>query len=195
VVQPNRGQFRESRMNLAALMLLIAGAGLGFWLVLNDLKEMLFLSGPGNTEPSWSKWDPPGLVLLVFTVGGMSLVGVPLLLWTARHRVWHAGRLLWFIQGTASWLLWPPMVYQRTAEGSLKGGLTACYYYGTPAMALYVTIALLAGGYLSRGRRRRIRRSWQEQVGLVLGLLWACTGLYMISLYYKSDFGPHFGLK
>ena len=104
MVQPNRGQFRESRMNLAALMLLIAGAGLGLWLVLNDLKEMLFLSGPGNTDPSWSKWDPPVLALIVFTVGGMSLVGVPL-------------------------------------------------------------------------------------------LLWACTGLYMISLYYKSDIGSNFGLK
>jgi hypothetical protein len=125
--------------------------------------------------------------LLVYCGGGISLFGVPLLLWTARHRAWHAERLLWFIQGTASWLLWPPIVYRRTIEGSLKG-ISACYYYGTPVMALYVVIALLAGGHFSRSRRRRMLRSWQETVGLFLGLAWACTGLYMISLYYRQDF-------
>ncbi len=189
MIRESRQPLRESRMPLGALMLLIAGAAFGFWMALEELKEMLPPKGPQPGEPSWTAWDQPILLLLVFAVGGMSLVGVPLLLLTARHRTWHAGRLLWFIQGTASWLLWPPMLYPRTVDGSLKGGMGVCYYYGTPVMALYVTIGLLAGGYLSRGRRRRIRRSWQEQVGLGLGLLWACTGLYMISLIYKADFG------
>jgi len=174
-------------MNVGALMLLIAGAALGLWLALPELKEMLPPNSPAAGDLAYGRWDQPVLLLLVFVIGGMSLVGVPLLLWTARHQVWHAGRMLWFIQGTATWLLWPPMIYRRTVEGSLKG-ITTCYYYGTPPMALYVTIGLLAGGYLNRSRRRRIRLSWQERVGLVLGLVWACTGLYMISLYYRNDF-------
>ena len=62
-----------------------------------------------------------------------------------------------------------------------------CFFYGTPPMALYVTLALLAGGHLTRSRRRRMRRSWQETFGLLLGLAWACTGLYIISLFYRQD--------
>ncbi|MGO9467557.1 MAG: hypothetical protein ACLQIB_17655 [Isosphaeraceae bacterium] len=185
--QGPRQRRRESRMNLGSLMVLIAGAALGLWMALPDLREMLPPNSPAANDMAWGTWDQPIVLLLIYAVGGMSLVGVPLLLWTARGRIWQAGRLLWFIQGTATWLLWPPMIYRRTVEGSLKG-MAACYYHGTPAMALYVTIALLAGGYLRRSRRRRIRLSWQEQVGLLLGLVWACTGLYMISLYYRSDF-------
>jgi hypothetical protein len=63
-----------------------------------------------------------------------------------------------------------------------------CYFYGTPPMALYVTLGLLAGGHLRRSRRQRLVRSWQENFGLVLGLMWACTGLYVISLFYRQDF-------
>jgi hypothetical protein len=54
-------------------------------------------------------------------------------------------------------------------------------------MAVYVTLSLLASGHLRRSRRRRIYRSWQETFGLLLGLLWACTGLYVISMFYRSD--------
>jgi hypothetical protein len=74
------------------------------------------------------------------------------------------------------------MVMQE--PGSISG---ACYYYGTPLMAVYVTLALLAGGRLKRSRRRRILRSWQETFGLLLGLAWACTGLYLIALIYRND--------
>ncbi len=104
-------------------------------MALLDLKEMLPPNSPTENDMAYGRWDQPVLLLLVFMVGGMSFVGVPLLLWTARGQVWHAGRLLWFIQGTATWLLWPPMIYRRTVEGSLKG-MAACYYYGTPAMGL-----------------------------------------------------------
>ena len=51
-----------------------------------------------------------------------------------------------------------------------------------------MTFALLAGGSFRRSGRRRIRRSWQEIFGLLLGLLWACTGLYLIALFYVDDF-------
>jgi hypothetical protein len=55
-------------------------------------------------------------------------------------------------------------------------------------MALYVTIALHAGGWLPLRRRRRHRpRSWTETFGLLLGLLWACTGLYVLGLIYHDD--------
>jgi hypothetical protein len=54
-------------------------------------------------------------------------------------------------------------------------------------MALYVTISLLAGGWLRPRRLRRVRRSWTETFGLLLGLLWACTGLYVLVLLYRQD--------
>jgi hypothetical protein len=75
------------------------------------------------------------------------------------------------------------------------GSATICFAYGTPLMALYVTIALLLGGGFRRRRRRRLfqgravrQRSWMETFGLVLGLLWAGTGLYVLALIYFDDF-------
>jgi hypothetical protein len=55
-------------------------------------------------------------------------------------------------------------------------------------MAVYVTAALLAGGWLGKRRRRRLRRSWREQFGLLLGLCWACTGFYVLYVLYREDF-------
>ena len=63
-----------------------------------------------------------------------------------------------------------------------------CFFYGTPLMAVYVTLALLAGGSFRRARRRRLRRSWQETFRLLLGLVWACTGFYFITTFYRNDF-------
>jgi hypothetical protein len=125
-------------------------------------------------------------------LGGLSLVGPPLLLRARFHRRarFRAGEVLWFCQGTAAWLLWPPVIV-RHAQAKLSDPpemAAACYIYGTPLMALYVTIALLAGGWLPLRRRRRRRpRSFTETFGLLLGLLWACTGLYVLGLIYKND--------
>jgi hypothetical protein len=54
-------------------------------------------------------------------------------------------------------------------------------------MGLYVTLALLVGGWFSRRGRRRLQRNGREQIGLVLSCLWACTGLYLLSLLYWID--------
>ena len=62
-----------------------------------------------------------------------------------------------------------------------------CYLYGTPLMALYVTLAMLSGGWLTKRRRKRMRRSWHETFGLLLGLAWACTGLYVLEMLYEAD--------
>ena len=175
--QPRTG---ESALSIGLAMLLIAGATVGIWLALGELRSRNVGNGPDDHIAKV-------IFVFVFVLGGVSLVGVPLLLRTARHRPWGAGRLLWFAQGTAAWLLWPPIVYQRV-QGRTAGSMSAiCYFYGTPLMALYMTLALLAGGYLRRSRTRRIIRSWQETVGLLLGLAWACTGLYLLSLFYRQD--------
>jgi hypothetical protein len=174
---------RADRMSIGVAMLLIAGAALGFWLALNVLKRR------GDPEGPPEGWFGAFVVGLVFVLGGMSLLGPPLLLMTARRKPWGAGRFLWFAQGTAAWLLWPPVIYQRaTAAGSQDSMSGICFFYGTPPMALYVTLTLLAGGHFNRSRRRRMRRSWQETFGLLLGLVWACTGLFIISLFYRQDF-------
>src|SRR5262249_11895757 len=149
----------------------------------DDLRRLISPGSDGPPDLWFGKWDEVISVVIVFSLGGLSLIGPPLLLLTARRRAWGAGRLLWFAQGTASWLLWPPFVYRKVMYSSPQSESISgvCYYYGTPLMAVYVTLALLAGGRLKRSRRRRISRSWQETFGLILGLAWACTGLYLIT--------------
>jgi hypothetical protein len=174
---------RRDSMSIGVAMLLIAGAAVGFWLALDILKAKTNPDNPveGNINP----W----IYGLVFVLGGLSLVGPPLLLLTSRRGHWGAGRFLWFVQGTAAWLLWPPVAYHRIAVPGTQNSISSiCFFYGTPPMALYVTLTLLAGGHLKRSRRLRMRRSWQETFGLLLGLVWACTGLFIISLFYRQDF-------
>jgi hypothetical protein len=167
------------RLRILDIMLLIAGVAVGFWLVLLDVKA--------GDQPEMERW-----LLGVFAVlGGCSVVGPPLLLWERRRdsRPWRAGQILWFTQGMASWLLWPPVVYSRFEGKKFSDSISGtCYYYGTPLMAIYVTSALLAGGWLRPHRRRARRRPWPEQLGLILGLLWACSGFYILYQFYKSDF-------
>jgi hypothetical protein len=168
-------------LTILDLVILIAGLGVGFWLAIGIL-------GKG-----WPQSAEQWLTLVVFVLGGLSLVGPPLLLRARRrrHARFRAGEVLWFCQGTAAWLLWPPVIVRhiQAKPGDPAGMAAACYVYGTPLTALYVTIALLAGGWLPlrRRRNRRHRRSFTETFGLMLGLAWACTGLYVLGLIYKDD--------
>ena len=92
---------REPRLTIGVVMLLIAGAAVGLWLALDELRR-----GDSNEfgDSPLERW----VLGVVFVLGGLSLVGPPLLLLTARRRYWGAGRFLWFTQGTSAWLLWPP---------------------------------------------------------------------------------------
>jgi hypothetical protein len=163
-------------MTIGSLLLLIAGGVLGFWLVLDVVRDG---TGPNDDPPWW-------LFVLVFVLGGLSLVGPPIILSSRPRRPWLAGRFLWFTQGTAAWLLWPPVVYNRVdpAPGSMSA---MCFFYGTPLMAVYVTISLLFAGAFRRSRRRRIRRSWQESFGLILSMVQAVVGWYLIGTFYIAD--------
>jgi hypothetical protein len=167
------------RLTILDSMLLIAGAAVGLWLAIG-------MDGPGEPD-----LEHRLLIFATFVLGGLSLIGPPLLL---RERFRRRGRLrlgefFWFCQGTASWLLWPPVIIHRIQGKNGAEGMSAvCYVYGTPLMALYVTIGLLAGGWLRpRRRRRRSRRPWTATFGLLLGLLWACTGLWVLSILYRAD--------
>lgn len=171
----------RERLTIGVLMALIAGAAVGLCLVASSLREA------GGSDPI-----ERGVLAVVGLLGGLSLVGPPLLLMSRRRRRggWGGGRFLWFVQGTATWLMWPPVVYKVVRGGKYGDSMSGvCYYWGTPLMAVYVAAALLAGGSFQRSRRRRARRSWREQFGLILGLAWACTGLYLLSSLYRSDFG------
>lgn len=170
----------RSRVTLFELMALTAGLALGLWIILPQFREQPAIGSPD----AWT-----GLV--AFVLGGLSLVGPPLLIWERRRRrtTWGAGRVMWFSQGMASWLLWPPVVYVRTRQGNINNSTSAgCYLYGTPLMAIYVTAALVCGGWLGRRRRRALMRSWHERFGLGLALVWACLGLYILSIFYRDDF-------
>jgi hypothetical protein len=183
VSKGDRSNGGETRLSIGTVMLMIAGAAVGFWLVLGALQKPGSNTGFGDDR--FTTWA----IGVVFVLGGLSLVGPPLLLRSARRKPWGAGRFLWFVQGTAAWLLWPPAIYHKVTATDGQAGMSAvCFFYGTPPMALYVVLTLLAGGHLSASRRRRMRRSWQETFGLLLGLAWACTGLYVISLFYRQDF-------
>jgi hypothetical protein len=172
----------RDRLGVGELMLLIAGIALGLWLIGLRTRPRAQL---GLNHEQW-------FLLVVGVLGGLALVGVPLLLVERRslRRHWGPGRLLWFSTGTATWLMWPPIVFKRVVRGEgIDQSLTgACYAYGTPMMALYMTLALVAGGWLRRRRTRRARRSWRERFGVYLGLAWACTGLYVLYLLYAEDF-------
>lgn len=168
-----------TNITLRGLFLLVTGAAVAFWLWKPQFKEF----DASNHET----WIGAGAVLL----GGLALVGVPLLLVHRRkdRRRWGPGRILWFATSSASWLLWPPIVVQR-ARNETEGSISAiCYLYGTPLMALWVMTALVAGGWVRPKRRKRVPLPWTERFGLLLGFLWACLGLYvLVYLIYGTDF-------
>jgi hypothetical protein len=170
------------------LMLMMLGIGVALWV----LKDVL----PPNSSSDGPVKQVHFLVRNIAAIlGGLSLIGVPLLLMRRRKirgpQVWGPGRQAWFAHGMAAWLLWPPIVIRRLAgSGPASDSMSyVCWLYGTPLMGLYVTAALLAGGWLSRRGRRRLRRSWREVFGVLLACGWACTGLYILYLIYAGDLG------
>jgi hypothetical protein len=171
-------------------MLLIVGIGVGLAVMATD------------DGPDLDNLDEMVLVFGGAVLGGMSLIGVPMLLLGRLRRPrrrFGPGEVIWFAQGTSAWLLWPPVVIGRfsAARGQNPplvdpAAPQICFAYGTPLMAVYMTAALLAGGWLRpRARRRRGRRAplrWQERFGLLLGMSWAVLGLYVLSMIYRSKF-------
>src|SRR5262249_40911036 len=87
------------RLTILDLCVLVACFAVGLWLAVGLFRE----SGPSDEE-GW-------VAIVVYLLGGLSLAGPPLLL--RKRLVTHArlriGELFWFCQGTASWLLWPPI--------------------------------------------------------------------------------------
>jgi hypothetical protein len=157
------------------LCVLIAGVAVGLWLLMPDLSER-------RDAEQW-------LVVLTGFLGGLSIVGPPMLLWERRRRrsKWGPGEILWFSEGMAAWLLWPPTVVQKL-RGEKVDSLSLCVFvYGTPLMAIYVGSALLFGGWIRRrGSRRRRRYSWRERFGLFLTLAWAITGGWVLWIAYRG---------
>ena len=177
-MDPASNPDRPRRLAIWEMCLLVAGIAVGFWLF--GMMEM----GPGGLG-----WYGP----LIGVLGGMSVVGPPILLWERRRRRsrWGPGEVLWFSSGISAWLLWPPIVIVRLrgqGGGQVGGGTTAtCFAYGTPLMAIYVGSALLFGGWIRRkGWSRRRRLSWREKFGLALGVAWAATGGYVLYLIYAE---------
>jgi hypothetical protein len=157
------------------LCVLIAGLAVGLWLLM-----------PNRSEREDA---PHGLLLINGILGGLSIVGPPILLWERRRRRsrWGPGEVLWFSQGMASWLLWPPIVVAKL-RGERGDSLSLCVYvYGTPLMAIYVGSALLFGGWIRRRNPRRPRKySWRERFGLFLTLAWALTGGWVLWIVYRG---------
>jgi hypothetical protein len=173
MARPDERSAERTQPAIWELLVLVAGLAVGLWLGAEGLREF--------DSARFDSW----LFQIGVVLGGLSLAGPPLLIAERRRRgrPWRAGRLLWFAQGMASWLLWPPMIWAR-ARGDRLGSASICYFYGTPLMAVYITLALLAGGWLRPGRRRRRLIPWRERFGILLGLAWACLGFYLLFLIY-----------
>src|SRR4051812_23750413 len=103
MVRPDERPTDRTHPAIWELLVLVAGLAVGLWLGARHLREF----DPAKFE-SW-------LTLIGVVLGGLSLAGPPLLLRNPRRRArpWRAGRVLWFASGTATWLLWPPMVWVR----------------------------------------------------------------------------------
>lgn len=182
----NAAPLERSAPSIAAIMTLIAAAAFGFWLALPRLRSQ---PPPGGVQLNLDDFAS----LAMHVLGGLTLVGPPLLCSEARRRRrrWGPGKFLWCTQGVVTWLMYPPIVYVRAMKGKSNEAMTeVCFFYGTPIMGLAVLIALIAGGRLRKWWRRPSSRAWRERFGMLLGVLWAAFGLYVLTLLYLNDFKP-----
>ncbi len=185
---PSPAPIRGRPLAIWELLVIVAGMALAFWLFAKELRDFR-----GDDLTGW-------VTGLAIFLSGLSVVGPPILLarrWRsgvgAGRRRWGPGRLLWFFQGTSAWLMWPPIIAARVRQQAGAGGPAIrvetpqiCYFYGTPLMAVYVVVALLAAGWLRPRRRRRRPADWRERFGLALGLAWFALGLVVLGLIYSE---------
>ena len=181
--QQDHGRARRDQFGIAEMLLLVAGIAVAFWIM-----RPLLLQENNTEDGDPIQMVPVFLRVIIVVLGGVSFIGVPLLLIRSRRdrTRWGPGKMAWFAHGTASWLLWPPVVFWQLS-GKPDGPWSAvCWLWGTPLMGVYVTASLLAGGWLRRGRHG-VQRNWTERLGLLLACAWACTGLYLLYLLYWID--------
>jgi hypothetical protein len=172
--------------------------GAGALLVLSMALAMgLFLEPMRETD--W--WRLQNVVFLfVIVLAGPTAIGVPWLIVRKLRgrfrydRRWGPGRLHWFAQGSAAWLLWPPIVSTRLNLTAANAGMGSdpsstaqiCYFYGTPLMAVYMLIALAVGGRIRLSKKSRRRIDWMERFGLLLAFLWTSVGAFLHWLIYTD---------
>src|SRR5690606_14342812 len=124
---------------------------LGIWI------GMPYLDGSDDLGMRW-------VAFVSGVLGGVALVGPPLLLWNrwrgpipaARARL-GPGRLLWFTSGVVTWLDWPPIIafrFRNPKSTAINSMAEVCFVYGTPAMGLFMWLGLWGSGWL-RGKTRR----------------------------------------
>lgn len=168
----------RDRIKLYEIMILIAGVAIGLWLTPRSV--------PANAADLYSA--------AVFLLGGLSIAGIPLMLadrrttGSRRSRRFGAGRLLWFAQGMAAMLLWPPAVVLKLRGVGRQGEgiLVLCFMHVAPLLSLMVLPALAFGGWLGRRRGPRMAH-WRERFGIGLTLAWAAIGLYVLGTLYLAD--------
>lgn len=178
---------RREQLSILELFFLVAGVGIGL-----AVTRQIWTAPYDVAHGDPIQVIPIVVRVFVAVLSGISFVGVPLLLsrWTRRRAPWGPGKIAWFSQGVACWLLWPPIVYYQLPLQRSSNEMpwsSVCWLWGTPLMGLYMTAAILAGGWFGRRGRRAMSRSFREQLGLAFSCLWACTGLYLLGLLYWID--------
>lgn len=184
---------RRARPRLGELLAIVAGVAVGFAALREPIQQP-------------DKWMY-GLAVPCAVLGGASLAATGIILLRRRRlareiaarpggpglasgasRIWSVGELVAFAAGASGWLLFPPLL---VGFGN-RAGVFCSYIYGTPLMALWMGFALLVGrgGHRNRNRNRdRLRPlSFNERLGWLLAILWACVGFYvLIRLYLDKD--------
>ena len=178
---------RREQLSILELLFFVAGVGIAL-----AVTRQIWTAPYHVTDGDPIQVVPIVVRVIVAVLSGFSFIGVPLLLsrLTRRRTPWGPGKVAWFSQGVATWLLWPPILYYQLPlqrSGNDMPWSSVCWLWGTPLMGLYMTAAILAGGWFSRRGRRPTKRSFREQFGLILSCLWACTGLYLLGLLYWID--------
>jgi|GEM_PF-3949223 len=115
---------------------------------------------------------------------------------------WTPWEFLVTVQGWAAWMTWPPVMVMKWNGQKISDSTTYCtYFFGTPLMSLAVLAALIQARGI-KGLRQWARLGeadanptrparpplpWTTTFAMILGALWALSGLHFVMRMVWED--------